>query len=83
MSLIMRCRRGLIVAISVSDAAISRLKLAAKIAGLLVLRHEIDQPGELARMTDAGLNQVLFEQFKALGLSERSLVEIRASVFAK
>ncbi|MGY8677868.1 hypothetical protein Q2941_08610 [Bradyrhizobium sp. UFLA05-153] len=65
------------------DAAISGLKLAAKIAGLLVHRHEIDQSGEFARMTDAELNQALSEQFKALGLSERSLVEIRASVFAE
>lgn len=62
------------------DAAISGLKLAAKIAGLLVQRHEIDQPGAFARMTDAELNQALSDQLKALGLSERSLVEIRASV---
>lgn len=65
------------------DAAISGLKLAAKIAGLLVHRHEIDQPGVFARMTDAELNRALFEQLKALGLSERSLVEIQASVFAE
>ncbi|MHC2277546.1 hypothetical protein ACVME8_004157 [Bradyrhizobium diazoefficiens] len=59
------------------------MKLAAKIAGLLVHRHEIDQPGVFARMTDAELNRALFEQLKALGLSERSLVEIQASVFAE
>lgn len=34
-------------------------------------------------MTDAELNRALSEQLKALGLSERSLVEIRASVFAE
>ncbi|MET3993730.1 hypothetical protein ABID65_005385 [Bradyrhizobium sp. S3.9.2] len=65
------------------DAAISGLKLAAKIAGLLVHKHERDQSGVFARMTDAELNQALSEQFKALGLSERSLAEIRASVFAE
>ncbi|UPT96662.1 hypothetical protein J4G48_0000190 [Bradyrhizobium barranii subsp. apii] len=65
------------------DAAISGLKLAAKIAGLLVHRHEIDQPGAFARMTDAELNRALAEQFKALGLSERAMLEIRASVFAE
>ncbi|QIG95940.1 hypothetical protein [Bradyrhizobium sp. 6(2017)] len=65
------------------DAAISGLKLAAKIAGLLVHRHEIDQSGAFARMTDAELNRALFEQFKALGLSDRAMVEIRASVFAE
>ncbi|MBR0935754.1 hypothetical protein [Bradyrhizobium jicamae] len=64
------------------DAAISGLKLAAKIAGLLIHRHEIDQAGDFARMTDAELDRALFEQFKALGLSDRSLKEIRASAFA-
>ncbi|MEZ0031256.1 hypothetical protein ABIF68_001626 [Bradyrhizobium japonicum] len=65
------------------DAAISGLKLAAKIAGLLIHRHEIDQSGVIARMTDGELNQALSEQFKALGLSEGALVEIRAAVFAE
>ncbi|MCS3498665.1 hypothetical protein M2189_002376 [Bradyrhizobium japonicum] len=52
------------------DAAISGLKLAAKIAGLLVHRHEIDQSGAFARMTDAELDRAFSEQLKALGLSE-------------
>ncbi|MCK1656192.1 terminase small subunit [Bradyrhizobium sp. 151] len=64
-------------------AALSGLKLAAKIAGLLVHRHEIEQPGVFARMTDTELNRALSEQFRALGLSERSLVEIQASVFGE
>ncbi|BBZ91071.1 hypothetical protein BRDID11004_78010 [Bradyrhizobium diazoefficiens] len=65
------------------DAAINGLKLAAKIAGILVHRHEIDESGVFARMTDAELNRAFLEQVKALGLSERSLVEIRASVFSE
>ncbi|UPJ42773.1 hypothetical protein IVB40_01470 [Bradyrhizobium sp. 40] len=50
------------------NAAIGGLKLAAKIAGLLIHRPEIGQSGAIARMTDAELGKAFLDQCTALGL---------------
>jgi hypothetical protein len=63
-------------------AAIAGLRAAAHITGLLVQKHEIGQPGAFARMTDAELNDALLTQCKVVGLSERSLQEIKTSINA-
>ncbi|NOJ47835.1 hypothetical protein [Bradyrhizobium archetypum] len=62
------------------DAAINGLKAAAHIAGLLVQKHEIGASGAFARMTDKELEDALIEQCKAIGLSDRSVREIQASM---
>jgi hypothetical protein len=64
------------------EAAINGLRTAAQIAGLLVQKREVGGPGAFARMTDAELADALLVQCKAIGLSERSLEEIRTSVIA-
>jgi hypothetical protein len=61
------------------DAAING-KAAAHIAGLLVQKHEIGASGAFARMTDKELEDALIEQCKTIGLSDRSVREIQASM---
>jgi hypothetical protein len=63
-------------------AAVAGLRTAAHITGLLVQKHEIGQPGAFAQMTDAELNDTLLAQCKALGLSDRSLQELKISITA-
>jgi hypothetical protein len=62
------------------SAAINGLKTAALIGGLLVQKHEIGGSGAFARMTDEELDNALIEQCRAIGLSERSVNEIKTSI---
>ncbi|MBR1233666.1 hypothetical protein [Bradyrhizobium sp. AUGA SZCCT0182] len=64
------------------EAAINGLRTAAQILGLLVQKREVGNPGSFARMTDAELTDALLVQCKAIGLSDGTLEEIRASVIA-
>ncbi|WOH53686.1 hypothetical protein [Bradyrhizobium sp. sBnM-33] len=62
------------------DAAINGLKTAAHIAGLLIQKHEIGASAAFARMSDKELEDVLIDQCKAIGLSDRSVQELQASM---
>jgi hypothetical protein len=62
------------------NAAINGLKTAALIGGMLVQKHEIGESGAFARMTDEELDDALIEQCRAIGLSERSVKEMRTSI---
>jgi hypothetical protein len=62
------------------DAAINGLMTAARIAGLLVQKHEIGGSGEFARMTDEELDCALVAQSRSIGLSERLIDEIRQTL---
>ena len=53
--------------------AVKCLTLAAKIKGMLVHRHEVGEPGVLARMTDDELNACLVAQGRLLGLPEDAI----------
>jgi hypothetical protein len=64
------------------DAAIDGLRTAAQIAGLLVQKREVGDPGAFSRMTDAELTNAVIENCKAIGLSARSLQELRAVISA-
>ncbi len=64
------------------EAAINGLRTAAQIAGLLIQKREIGEPGAFARMTDAELADALLIHCKAMGLSDGSMEEIRTSVVA-
>lgn len=48
----------------------------ARISGLVIERHEIGDPGEFARMTDAELDASLQKQATALGLSDNTIMEL-------
>jgi hypothetical protein len=54
--------------------------VAALIGGMLVQKHEIGESGAFARMTDEELDDALIEQCRAIGLSERSVNEMRTSI---
>jgi len=56
-------------------AAISGIRLAAHIGGLLVEKLEVGRLGVFEQMTDAELGIALLGECRALGLSERSLAE--------
>ncbi|RXG95824.1 hypothetical protein [Bradyrhizobium vignae] len=61
-------------------AAISGIRLAAHIGGLLVQKLEVGGPGVFEQMTDAELGGALLGECRALGLSERSLAELRKAI---
>lgn len=61
-------------------AAISGIRLAAHIGGLLVQKLEVGRPGVFEQMTDAELGVALLDGCRALGLSERSLAELRRTI---
>ncbi|MDI3560180.1 hypothetical protein [Bradyrhizobium sp. Arg816] len=61
-------------------AAISGIKLAAHIGGLLAQKFEVGRPDVIGQMTDTELEVALLGECRALGLSERSLAEIRKAI---
>jgi hypothetical protein len=48
----------------------------ARVSGLVVERHEIGDPGEFARMTDAELDASLRKDASALGLPENAIEQL-------
>jgi phage terminase small subunit len=48
----------------------------ARISGLIIERHEIGDPGEFRRMTDAELDASLQKQASALGLPENAIEQL-------
>jgi phage terminase small subunit len=51
----------------------------ARISGLIVERHEVGDPGEFGRMTDAELDASLQKQASALGLPENAIEQLIGS----
>ena len=68
-------RDGAVVGNGAMDGptAIRCLTLAAQMSGQLVNRHEVGQPGDFARMSDAELDSALLEQARALGISDEAI----------
>ncbi|MEY9752621.1 hypothetical protein [Bradyrhizobium yuanmingense] len=58
------------------NAAITGLKTAAMITGLLIPKLEVGAPGAFAKMTDEELNNAFIEQCRALGISSGVAREI-------